>query len=121
MPFLATLFGGLAGMLFKSVDFTKIAIIVVKILVIGVVFAIIISFMSTFSGMIGSALGSMFSSTGTLGSLNLGYVAGAVGADTFVNNVLASVYIAGSFYISSMVGILIFQYSIKIYDMVVKV
>ena len=101
-----------------TINLTQVALLSFKLTVMGIIFAIIVSFMSSFSNTVSSILTTLFSSVGSVGSLNLGYVAGAIGADIFINNVLSSVYIAGSVYVSAMVSILIFKHSLNIYKMI---
>ena len=99
-----------------TINLTQIALLAFKAIVMGIIFSVIVSFMSSFSSTVSSILNTLFGSVGSVGSLNIGYVAGAIGADTFINNLLSSVYIAGAVYVSAMVSILIFQYSLKVYN-----
>jgi len=99
-----------------TISLTQIALIASKLIVVGILFALMLSFMGDFSLMITTSISSIFNSTSSMNSLNLGYFAGAIGLDTFVNTLLASLYTAGSLYISGMVGIIIFKYSIKVYQ-----
>ncbi len=99
-----------------TISLTQIAIIAGKLAIIGLLFALMVSFMGTFQSMISNLLSNTFSSMGSINSLNLGYIAGAIGLDSFVNALLASLYTGGSLYISGMVGIIIFKHSIKVYQ-----
>jgi len=125
MPFLVTLFSGLftglANFVGNTIDFTRIAILVGKIALMLVVFGIMISFMSDFGNMITSALATAFGDVNTIGSLNIGYVAGAIGADVFINNLLNSLYIAIAFYGSSMLSIIGFKYVVKMFGLAGRV
>ena len=71
--------------------------------------------MGTFSTTMQSILVTLFSSVDSVATVNLGYVAGVIGVADFINNLLSSIYIAGSVYVSAMVSILTFQYTTKIY------
>jgi len=99
-----------------TISLTQIAVITGKLVIIGLLFALMVSFMGTFQSMISSLLSNTFTSMGSINSLNLGYIAGAIGLDTFINTLLASLYTGGSLYISGMVGIIIFKHSIKVYQ-----
>ena len=125
MPFLVTLFSGLftglANFVGNTIDFTRIAILVGKIALMLIVFGIMISFMSDFGNMITSALTTAFGDVNTIGSLNIGYVAGAIGADVFINNLLNSLYIAIAFYGSSMLSIIGFKYVVKMFGLAGRV
>jgi len=103
-----------------TINLTQIALLAFKATIMIAFFSIIVSFMSSFSVMMQGILSTLFSSVGAVGSLNIGYVAGAIGADTFINNVLSSVYIAGAVYVSAMVSILVFKYSTKIYQTIMS-
>lgn len=98
-----------------TISLTQIAVIAGKLVIIGLLFSLMVSFMGTFQSMISGLLSNIFSSLGSINSLNLGYVAGAIGMDSFVNTLLVSLYTGGSLYISGMVGIIIFKYSIQAY------
>ncbi len=99
-----------------TISLTQIAIIAGKLVIIGLLFALMVSFMGTFQSMISSLLSNTFTSMGSINSLNLGYITGAIGLDTFINTLLVSLYTGGSLYISGMVGIIIFKHSIKVYQ-----
>ena len=99
-----------------TISLTQIAVIAGKLVIIGLLFALMVSFMGTFQSMISSLLSNTFSSLGSINSLNLGYIAGAIGLDAFINTMLTSLYAGGSLYISGMVGIIIFKHSIKVYQ-----
>lgn len=121
LGFLGSLFSGLASAFFKNTDVVKIAITGVKILVIGTVFTMIISFVNSITTKIGSIISTAFGEVNAVGSLDLGYVAGAIGADEFINALLSSLYIAISLYGSVMISIIIFKYSIIIYKTIIAV
>lgn len=99
-----------------TINLTQIALIASKFILIGVLFSIIISYMDVFQLFISNLISSIFSSFASLDSLNLGYVAGAIGLVSFLNLLLTSLYIAGGLYMSGMVGIIIFHYTFKIYQ-----
>jgi len=99
-----------------TISLTQIAIIAGKIIIIGLLFIIISTYMGVFSAMISNLLSTVFSSFGSVNTLNIGYVAGVIGAVDFLNLLFASIYTAGNLYISGMVGIIIFKYSIKVYQ-----
>ena len=101
-----------------TINLTQLGLIAAKALVMIAFFSLFVSFMSNFSSMLISIIGKLFGSVGAVGSLNLGYVAGAIGLDVFINNLLSSVYIAGSVYVSAMITILIFKNSVTIYKLV---
>lgn len=99
-----------------TISLTQIAIIAGKLVIMGLLFAVITSFMDEFNTMISTLLSTVFGSFDSVNSLNIGYVAGAIGAVDFLNLLFTSIYTAGSLYISGMVGIIIFKYSIKVYQ-----
>ena len=99
-----------------TINLTQIALIAAKINLVTILFAIMVSYMGEFQSLISVILSKIFGGFGEHGSLNLGYVAGAIGLSSFLNLLVASLYSAGSLYISGMVGIIIFKYSIKVYQ-----
>jgi len=99
-----------------TISLTRLALLAIKILIAGVIFGIIIAFMGTFGDLLTAGLNKAFASSSTVNGVNLGYVAGAIGLDTFVNNVLSSIYIAVAFYGSAMITIIGFKYVVKMYS-----
>jgi len=99
-----------------TISLTQIAIIAGKLIIIGLLFALMVSYMGDFQTIISDLLSKIFTSFNSIDSVNLGYLAGVLGFDTFINAIFTSLYAGGSLYISGMVGIIIFKYSIKVYQ-----
>lgn len=83
--------------------------------VVGLLTVTLISYVGDFMAIIGELLSKISSSTSTVNGLNLGWFANAIGLVDFMNSLMASLYVAGAFFVSSLVSILGLKFVIKLY------
>jgi len=95
--------------------------IAVKIILIGIFFAVIYSFISEFNGYLQSLVLQIVSSFSSINGLDLGYFAGAVGLVSFLNNLLQSLFLAGKIFISVVSSLLVFKFVAKMFNTVMRV
>lgn len=93
----------------------------IKLAVFGSFFSLFMRFLPDISALMVSTINKAFESFGVLDGLNLHCFAGLIGLDVFLNSVLNSVYIAGTFYISGVATLLTIRYTIQIASMILKI
>lgn len=104
-----------------TISLTQLAKYAFTVTVIILLTALIISYVSSFV----EVLSSLFSKISGFGSdvngLNLGWFANAIGLVDFLNSLMISFYVAGSFFVSSLVTLLGMKFLMKFYTSFTRV
>ena len=97
----------------------EIAKLTGKILVFAFMLTILKNFSVEILDVIRTVITSMLPDS--LNGLNLGFFANAIGLVDFLNTLLSSLYVAGGIFISGLISIIVFKYSIKAYTLLMGV
>lgn len=79
------------------------------------------SFTPQLTAMLNEAKDRAFDGLNGLLTVDLGCISSLIGLDTVMNGVLNSIYVAGAFYVSSVITILAFKYAITIFGIGMKI
>ena len=94
MGFIGALVTALTSFLFKHFDFILIAILLFKISLSYLIINAIFLQFDQFLNFITQALNNLLDGVGSINGLNLGCVAGLLGADSFLNNLFVTLLFA---------------------------
>ena len=81
----------------------------------------IISYVASFVSILGALLSKISGLGSSVDGLDIGWFANSIGLVTFMNSVMISLYVAGSFFVSSLVTLLGLKFVIKFYTGFTKV
>lgn len=98
-----------------TISLVQLAKYVFSIVVIGLLTTLIISYASSFVGILSSLFSKISGIGSTVSGLNLGWFANAIGLVDFMNSLMASLYIGGAFFVSSLITLLGLKFVIKFY------
>jgi len=103
------------------INLIELGKIILKLLLIGALTAIVVSYAGTFTHTIGQLLTKMSTSGSTVNNLNLGWFASSIGLVDFLNALMQSLYVAGSFLVSGVIVVLSFKHGIKLFGFLLRV
>lgn len=103
-----------------TISLTQIAMFATKAVIFSVFVALVYTFMDTFVIYISIPFNHIFSKFASFEAISLGYVASVTGLTAFLNNLISLLFVAAKLYVSIMVSIIIFHYSIKLYQSLFK-
>ncbi len=101
-------------------DFKALLITLGKIVLMGFVFSSMILFFSYLGGELKAIITKAFSLTDSLDNIEFGYLACAIGLDKFLIDLVASIYVAVSVYLSSLISIIVFRYTVVLFKMLMN-
>ena len=101
-------------------DFKALLITLGKIVLMGFVFSSMILFFSYLGGELTAIITKAFSLTGSIDNIEFGYFACAIGLDKFLTDLVASIYVAVSVYLSSLISIIVFRYTVVLFKMLMN-
>ena len=104
-----------------TINLTDLAKIVIKLLIIGILSTIIISFVGNFMTTLSDVVVRMSGAGDSVSGLNLGWFANAIGLVDFLNSLMQSLYISGGILISGVITILSFKFGTKFFTYLIKV
>ncbi len=104
-----------------NIDLVQIAKIALKLLIIGLLMTVIMTFISHFVSMLQNIIGQMSNSVQSVNGINLGWFANTIGLVSMLNALMQSLYIGASILISGVVTIIGFKYGMKLYQNLMKV
>jgi len=104
-----------------TINLTELAKIALKLLLMGVLAGIIISFVGSFITTLSDVISRMSGAGSAVAGLNLGWFAGAIGLVDFLNALMQSLFIAGGILISGVITILTFKFGMKFYTNLMRV
>jgi hypothetical protein len=103
-----------------TISLTQIATMLAKGILFAAFVVVIYTFMDLFQSFIGDMYIHLFGSLDTFNGLSLGYVAEVTGIVSFMNMLIASLLKAAKFYLAGMASVVIFHYTIKMYQALMK-
>lgn len=85
---------------------------------IGIVVSLtvlLVSYVSSFGSLFSELLSKISGFGSNVNGLNLGWFANSIGLVEFMNSIMISLYVAGAFFVSSLVTLLGFKFVMKFY------
>ncbi len=104
-----------------TISLVQLAKIAVTLFIIGLILPQIINLASTIINSLNSAITNASNSVSSVNGIDLGYVGRVVGLVDFLNNLMSSVVIASSLFLSALASIMGLKFLIKFYSMATKV
>ncbi len=101
-------------------DIKVLVVSIGKVALMVFVFSSMILFFNYLSGELTAIIKKAFSLTGSLGDVKFGYFACALGLDKFLTDLVVSIYVAVSIYLSSLISIIVFRYTVVIFKMLMS-
>ena len=104
-----------------TISLTQLAKYAFTIAIIILILPLVLSLVSDITNYIQTAINNNINSLSTLNGIDLGYAGRATGLVDFLNNLMQSVLIASSLFISATVAILSLKFIIKFYSVFTKI
>ena len=104
-----------------TISLVQLAKIAITLFIIGLILPQIINLASTIINSVNTAINNASSSVSSVNGIDLGYVGRVVGLVDFLNNLMSSVVIASSLFLSSLASVMGVKFLIKFYNMATKI
>jgi hypothetical protein len=100
-------------------DIKALVVSIAKVALMIFIFSSIILFFNYLSGELFNIIRKTYSLTDSL-HIEFGYFACAIGLDKFLTDLVSSIYMAVSIYLSSIISIVVFRYTIVMFKMLMS-
>ena len=104
-----------------TISLTQLAKYAFTIAVILLILPLVFSVVTEITSVINTSIATVTGSVATLNGIDLGYAGKATGLVDFLNNLMQSVVIASSVFISALVAVLSLRFVIKFYTIFTRV
>ena len=104
-----------------TISLTQLAKIAVTLFIIALILPQIMGLISSVTNAINSSITNVTNSLGTVNGLDLGYVGRVTGLVDFLNNLMNSVVIASSLFMSAIISIVSIKFLIKFYTTATRI